>query len=234
MSKQMGKRFSNQSMDVLERLLMMVLALTTILGVYWGFFSPEFFTNRYMMEDGEIEYATVGLLLASCALVLYRWTHFRRFKPYQFSLISFLIVLVFFFVAGEELSWGQRIFGLETTEYFKKNNAQAELNLHNLTIGEVKINKLIFGLILTTTIMVYLVLVPFLYNKVTKMKEFLDHWYIPIPRLRHSASYLMLMLLISIIPASKNWELLEFGSVLVFFLILWNPVNHYLFKLQQE
>jgi hypothetical protein len=218
-------------MDVTEKLLMLVLGITTILGLYWGFFDPDFFTNRYMMEDGEIENATVVLLLASCMLVAYRWTRLRRVRPYQFSMISLLIVIAFFFVAGEELSWGQRIFGLETTEYFKENNAQAELNLHNLTVGEVKINKLVFGLILTTVILIYMVLVPVLYQKMRKFKELLDSWYIPVPRLRHSASYLVLMLLISVIPASKNWELLEFGSVLVFFLILWSPVNRHLFRI---
>ena len=92
-------------------------------------------------------------------------------------------------------------------------------------VGDVKINKLIFGLILTTVILIYTVLVPILYVKFKGIKSLLDSWYIPVPSWRQSISYIALMVLITIIPASKNWELLEFGSVLIFFLILLNPRN---------
>lgn len=214
-------------MDLTEKALLALLTITTVLGVYWGFARPEFFTNRYMMEDGEIEYGTVGLLLATCILVGYRWVKLYRNRTFRFTLTSGLVALMFFFVAGEEISWGQRIFGLESTEYFKNNNAQEELNLHNLMVGEVKINKLVFGLILTTVILIYMVLVPFLYSRIERFRKLLDKWYVPIPRLRHSVSYLFLIIIISIIPAGKNWELLEFGSVLVFFLVLWTPVNRH-------
>ena len=221
-------------MDWVEKLLLYLLLATILLGVYWGFGDPQFFTERYMMEDGEIEYGTVILLLASCVLILYRWLKLRKVHSLYFSLISLLIFIGFFFVAGEELSWGQRIIGIETTEYFKENNAQQELNLHNLVISGIKINKLIFGLILTTVILLYIVLLPILYNQMKSFSSLLDRWYIPVPRLRHAVSYLVLTLIISIIPASKNWELLEFGSVLIFFLILWTPVNHYLFRIADD
>ncbi len=221
-------------MEWVEKLLLYLLLVTILLGVYWGFGDPQFFTERYMMEDGEIEYGTVILLLASCVLILYRWLKLRKVHSLYFSLISLLIFIVFFFVAGEELSWGQRIIGIETTEYFKENNAQQELNLHNLVISGIKINKLIFGLILTTVILLYIVLLPIIYNQMKSFSSLLDRWYIPVPRLRHAVSYLVLTLIISIIPASKIWELLEFGSVLIFFLILWTPVNHYLFRIADD
>ena len=218
--------------DRIELGLLVLLTVASLLGLYWGFFDQEFFTNRYMMEDGEIEYATVVLLLASCMLVVWRWFRYRQVRSFRFTLISVLIFIVFFFVAGEELSWGQRLFNIESSEYFKEHNAQEELNLHNLTIGEVKINKLIFGVLLTTAILVYIVLIPLLYHKVEKIRSLIDSWFIPVPRLRQSISYLLLLATISIIPASKNWELLEFGSVLVFSIILWNPLNRQLFHLE--
>lgn len=222
----------SETMDSLEKTLLSLLAIATLLGVYWGFTDPAFFTNRYMMEDGEIEYLTVIILLASCVVVLYRWVRLRKSRSVYFSLVSWFIFIVFFFVAGEELSWGQRIIGIETTEYFRQNNAQEELNLHNLVVSGVKINKLIFGLILTTAILIYMVLVPILFHRVKSVNSLLDHWYVPIPRLRHTVSYLTLTLAILIIPASKNWELLEFGSVLIFFLIIWKPFNQHLFNTQ--
>ena len=217
-------------LDILEKSLLGILLISSILGLYWGFAEQEFFTTRYMMEDGEIEYGTVLLLLASCWLVMSRWIRLRKDKPFNFTLISIVIFLAFFFVAGEELSWGQRIFNIESSEYFKENNAQEELNLHNLTVGDVKINKLVFGLLLTTAILVYMILFPILYHKVKRARDLIDHWFIPIPRRYQILAYLFVLVAISIIPASKNWELLEFGSVLVFFLILWSPVNLQLFE----
>ena len=45
----------------------------------------------------------------------------------------YLIVLAgLFFMIGEELSWGQRIFGWETSEKFVEINKQNETNLHNI------------------------------------------------------------------------------------------------------
>lgn len=218
-----------QNIDWLEITLTLVLAITAMLGVYWGFTDPDFFTNRYMMEDGVIEYTTVVLLLAACLVTGTRWLRYRRQRPFRFTLISLLVVMFFFFIAGEEISWGQRILGLETTDYFKEHNDQEELNLHNLVVGDVKINKLFFGVILTTAILVYMIIIPLLYHKVEYVRNQLDRWYIPVPRLRHSVGYMLLLLTITVIPPGKKWELLEFGSVLIFFLILWSPLNEYRF-----
>jgi hypothetical protein len=43
-----------------------------------------------------------------------------------------LVALFCFFVAGEEFSWGQRLFGYFPPEFFLANNFQQEANLHNL------------------------------------------------------------------------------------------------------
>ncbi len=40
--------------------------------------------------------------------------------------------LVFLFAAGEELSWGQHIFGFESPGFFRDQNYQGEFNFHNL------------------------------------------------------------------------------------------------------
>ena len=216
--------------DRLELVLYALLVVTFILGIYWGFADRQFFTDRYMMEDGEIEYATVILLLSSCVLVATRWIKLYKQRSLKFSIVCWSVIFAFFFVAGEEISWGQRIFGIETTEYFMEHNAQGETNLHNLVVGDVKINKLIFGVTLTTLILIYLIVVPILYQKSASIKILIDQWYIPVPRLRHSLSYLAITFIILLIPASKKWELLEFGSVLIFFLILWIPANNQIWK----
>jgi Tetratricopeptide repeat len=47
------------------------------------------------------------------------------------------LAMACFYVAMEEISWGQRIFGFETTEFFKTKNLQGEMNLHNMLTGPV-------------------------------------------------------------------------------------------------
>ena len=42
------------------------------------------------------------------------------------------LTLGFVFIAGEEISWGQRIFGFAGPEALLENNLQSEANLHNL------------------------------------------------------------------------------------------------------
>lgn len=49
-----------------------------------------------------------------------------------FSII-FLFALGLLFIAIEEISWGQRIFGIETSEWLKNNNYQQEISIHNIT-----------------------------------------------------------------------------------------------------
>lgn len=45
------------------------------------------------------------------------------------------LALLFFFGAGEEISWGQRIINIQTPEYLTKVNQQNEINVHNLNFG---------------------------------------------------------------------------------------------------
>lgn len=56
-----------------------------------------------------------------------------RRGPYRwfFSLLA----LSCFYAAMEEISWGQRIFGFSSPAYFKENNLQGEMNLHNFLTG---------------------------------------------------------------------------------------------------
>lgn len=45
-----------------------------------------------------------------------------------------ILAALFFFVTGEEVSWGQRIFGWETPGWMAENNVQEETTIHNLEI----------------------------------------------------------------------------------------------------
>ena len=53
----------------------------------------------------------------------------------QYRLFFITLAIACFYVIMEEISWGQRVFGWGTSEFFKKNNLQGETNLHNMLTG---------------------------------------------------------------------------------------------------
>ena len=127
-----------------------------------------------------------------------------------------------------------RILDIKPSEFFEKNNAQAETNFHNLVVNGVKINKLVFSLILTAVFGIYLIIVPILYQKNTAVRNFLDRSAIPIPRLYQVISFLSLFIIVSLMRHEKNPELLECGAGLLFFLIVRYPKNESIFNRDQQ
>ena len=92
-------------------------------------------------EDHFFEIIGAFSLFVTSFLFLYSFGIARKsLDKTWISLIKRLIylglALLFFFGAGEEISWGQRIFGFETPESLAQVNKQDELNLHNLSVLE--------------------------------------------------------------------------------------------------
>ncbi|MFK5690603.1 hypothetical protein ACI3EY_13145 [Ornithinimicrobium sp. LYQ92] len=82
-------------------------------------------------EDGVVEWATViGYLLAlgvAATLVPRLWRNLRL------TAVAYVVLCMgFFFIAGEEVSWGQRLLGFEGPPALVEANLQDEANLHNL------------------------------------------------------------------------------------------------------
>ena len=86
---------------------------------------------RMITEDNWGEYAT-AVAYGICSLLLF-WLSFQPARRLQ-RIVLLLIGLGAFFVAGEEISWGQRIIGFSTPEILSEVNYQGELNLHNFDV----------------------------------------------------------------------------------------------------
>jgi hypothetical protein len=85
-------------------------------------------------EEHPIELlGALSLLAASvlCALAWRRARHDPGWAPLA-RLALLALVPLFFFAFGEEVSWGQRIFGIDTPGGLREANRQDELNLHNV------------------------------------------------------------------------------------------------------
>ena len=81
-------------------------------------------------EDGVIEGGTVlCFLVASVASAVLAWKTPSRAR----KVFCGILAVGFFLCAGEEMSWGQHLFGWEAPEAITKVNVQGETNLHNLS-----------------------------------------------------------------------------------------------------
>jgi hypothetical protein len=207
-----------------------VFALAAIgYGASWMMTSNEFAYHWIAREDGLLEMGTFFALLAGAALCLYRaWTlRSERSRHFVAMLVATAVVLIF--GAGEEISWGQRIFGIETPEFFQAHNRQNETNLHNLVVAGVGVNKLIFGKLLAIGLVCYLIPLGLLYRRSDRFATLVDRFAIPIPRLYHTVAILAIVAVVETSPAGKRGEINEFAISTIAFLILLNPSNRSIF-----
>jgi hypothetical protein len=118
-----------------------VFLITTLVGVLltismW-IIQPEnpLFAPIYL-EDGVMENLSAAAFVAAAlftGVAAYRVKKDLTGKyPRWLWVVLALAAVGFFVIGGEEISWGQRIFGWSTPEVFKDTNVQDETNLHNV------------------------------------------------------------------------------------------------------
>ena len=99
-------------------------------------------------EGGLFEWGSffIAFTISGFALLVYFHSRGNRiFRPARRRFIL-IIAIAAYLVAMEEISWGQRILGFESTAFFSSNNHQQETNFHNLISGEY-LNLIIYALI---------------------------------------------------------------------------------------
>jgi hypothetical protein len=107
-----------------KRVLFHVLAAAIVVGALGlAYLAPGLY-DPLMEEDRAVEWATVVLFVAAGAVRCYAAARTRR-------LFDVLVGLFCLFVAGEEISWGQRLIGYTPPGVFLEHNTQQEANVHN-------------------------------------------------------------------------------------------------------
>ena len=217
-----------------EKLGYLALLILFIASLYIGFTDEKYFDAVFAAEDGMVEWLTTIMLFLVSMVCLSRLFKFWGVKKPLWKLGTLLFMLIFFFGAGEEISWGQRIFGIESGEFFKENNAQKETNLHNLVVGETKVNKLVFSQLLVLVMVLYLVVSPILYRKATWFKNLANQFAVPIVKWHHTAVFVLASILVALLPPDRKWEVYELVFGLMFLLIFLGPLNHETFSLKEQ
>jgi hypothetical protein len=184
-----------------------ILILISALALGIALIDIDYFENEFSAEDRLVEYVTAIALLFAAAFQMRKVVLGTfRFPTYIGALFT---AFVLFFGAGEELSWGQRIFNWQSTTFFLENNAQEETNLHNLMLGDLKINKLIFGQLLTVAMTCYYLLLPFFRVRNRFLDKLMLRSGVPFPSLRHSTFFIASYAIVFLIPSERKWEVAE-------------------------
>lgn len=82
-------------------------------------------------EDSFFEWLTALFYFVSFILLM------LTFKKNR-NIFLLLLGIILLFGAGEEISWGQRIFGFSTPQEINQYNVQHEFNIHNLVVFDGK------------------------------------------------------------------------------------------------
>ena len=96
------------------------------------FLSGEMYAKYFGGEDGIVELLTPVVLLPAIVIGVKLILNMRTYLPTLNSQLWLaMVTLGAFYMAGEEISWGQWLFYWDTPETFAAINDQNETNLHN-------------------------------------------------------------------------------------------------------
>ncbi|MGE4587406.1 MAG: hypothetical protein AB7D05_08705 [Mangrovibacterium sp.] len=208
----------------IEIIVSAALLLLIVYGIYLGYGVSEDLFYDYVQEDGFVENMTALFLFFSSLVCLYRVLEYRKERKPLWLFTFGMLAVLFFFAAGEEISWGQRIFGIESSDFFLENNKQAETNLHNLIVGGKNLNKLIFAAPMFVILTVYFLLFRILAARWTWFRNLVSRFRVPMPRNLHIWVIVISTLMVLSINLVKESELHELSFAMVFSLIFLNPV----------
>ncbi len=115
-----------------------ILALIILLSLKIGW--KSYYIN-IIQEDAIIESLEfITYLSASIIAIVTSFRYMKNGLPI-ITLLLFFFGMCLFFVSGEEISWGQRLFNIKPDQWFIDNNVQEETTIHNLNLFH---NKLLF------------------------------------------------------------------------------------------
>ena len=105
---------------------------TLFLGLtFLPLFASERILDAFGREDGVFENLTALYLFVTSLLFVAAFFLFRK-ASWMLRLSYAGLAMLFFLGAGEEISWGERIFDLDDHNFIRGVNVQGELTLHNL------------------------------------------------------------------------------------------------------
>ncbi len=203
---QQANKILNGSLAVVVLAMVLTFIHLVFGSRYWN---PAVFV-LLNTEDGLVENASALLFLACSLTSVLSISLVRNSASRKTVLILFTVG--FFLCFGEEISWGQRVFGFGTPEFVKGANVQDEMNLHNM-----------FGYftdhLFFVAVLVYTVVFPVLQKLHPFWRSLFSVLGLPLPSLGLSIGFLMISLLQKkviwhFLPASRPIYIKEIRELL--------------------
>lgn len=238
-----------------KHLIFLIITILFLLCSYSVFvFLSDQKISSLASEDGL--YESIGAIFFLVASVFFLISYMKDKKGNDFSVFSLrvqfkkniffvLLALMFFLGFGEEISWGQRIFDIQTPEAMKEINVQDEINIHNINIfhgkNEDGERKSFFALLLnierlfTLFWLSFCVLIPILYKIVPRFSNWLDKIALPIVPIWIGGffilNYILSRIINTFISTEIHHSLMEIKECNFSFLFaivsIWFFVNYY-------
>lgn len=136
--------------------ILFLLGCALIFLYFWYGFFPLDARHQIAKEDHLVEnFQAIFLLLSGIISIMIAKAYLK--KSMILSVIFLLAAAGLIFVAGDEISWGQRILGIMTPEYIGRTNAQNEITIHNnmAVHGKVQLLFLAAGLYGSVMFLIY-------------------------------------------------------------------------------
>ncbi|MEI8347359.1 MAG: hypothetical protein WCG27_07825 [Pseudomonadota bacterium] len=214
-----------------EKVIYFIVLFHVLLGMALAWFNLAYFETHYVSEEGIIEWMTFDSLLLIGVLSFYRFNLFKK-KKWPFLIVLFITGLFFLICAGEEISWGQRLIGLKSPQYFLTHNSDGATNFHDCLLKHLlgekrpfRVDDYILWPVIGSVAVFYLLLAPFLYRHSKKIRQFANGLAIPVPKPLHVVAFIILVILSLLIPSAQKMEILKFASGWVLFLLVLYPQN---------
>jgi hypothetical protein len=223
--------FDSQRIQLGERLVYVSVVLVFAAALVLELVAPDLLESFYLAEDGFLEWLTVVIFAFLAGVCFRRAIRLRRVRPASFVGVSVLLGLLFIFGIGEEISWGQRIFGIETPELLQTYNKQKELNIHNLKVGGVSFNQVVFGWLLMLALALYLFALPWLAGRYDRFRRWVDHLGLPLATRVQALAFLPAIILPKQLLASKESdELAEVCGAMLLVAVFCYARNRYIYS----
>jgi hypothetical protein len=183
--------------------IVLTASIIYIVGTYFVFFLPRETVVDLGKEDHYFENATAIFFLV--AALLFFLTYIK--DPEGNDLLGFktsrnmfylIMAVAFFFAAGEEISWGQRLLHVKTPVLLEVINTQRETNIHNLIVfqhGKIKW----FNLVFNAGVLFYCGLVPLINSYSRKVSAILRQINLPLIPMYLAVLFVMVVISLKIL-----------------------------------
>jgi hypothetical protein len=214
--------FRKYGITKVDQAMYLAILILFVVIAYLFFFNPMLLWKS-VQEDAIIEDLTIVALLGCLIVGIVRIAQFAGKKQYASVMTFVVLCLGIIFIMGEELSWGQRIFNIKSSEFFKDFNTQKETNFHNLKINGVKLNILLFTDLGTIVLSVYFLLSRWLCRKFDALYKLREHLNFPLPKVHHTIFFYFSFLMVYAFAYERNDEVFELLLPCIIMLIMLNP-----------